>query len=52
MNRRVSVLAPPLNPVDWFSLGRRSLRKSETRNKPVLVSIGYSTCHWVACLLE
>ncbi|MGR3286970.1 DUF255 domain-containing protein [Bacillus sonorensis] len=27
-------------------MGRRSLRKSETRNKPVLVSIGYSTCHW------
>ncbi|MCY7749288.1 MULTISPECIES: DUF255 domain-containing protein [Bacillus] len=27
-------------------MGRRSLRESKTRNQLVLVSIGYSTCHW------
>lgn len=34
------------NPVDWFPWGAESLRKAEMENKPILVSIGYSACHW------
>jgi hypothetical protein len=34
------------NPVDWFPWGPEALRKAEVENKPILVSIGYSACHW------
>lgn len=34
------------NPVDWFPWGEEAFEKAKTENKPVLVSIGYSTCHW------
>ncbi|MBN3583280.1 thioredoxin domain-containing protein [Algoriphagus aestuarii] len=34
------------NPVDWFPWGPEALRKAEIENKPILVSIGYSACHW------
>lgn len=34
------------NPVDWFPWGPEALRKAELENKPILVSIGYSACHW------
>lgn len=34
------------NPVDWFPWGEEALRKAEKENKLVLVSIGYSACHW------
>ena len=34
------------NPVDWHPWGKEALQKAETENKLVLVSVGYSACHW------
>jgi len=34
------------NPVHWHSWNENTLRKAKDLNKPLLVSIGYSTCHW------
>jgi uncharacterized protein YyaL (SSP411 family) len=35
-----------LNPVDWFPWGEEAFAEARRRDVPVLVSIGYSTCHW------
>ncbi len=34
------------NPVDWYPWGEEAFRKAQREDKPMLVSIGYSTCHW------
>ncbi|MFY7838940.1 MAG: thioredoxin domain-containing protein, partial [Lacibacter sp.] len=34
------------NPVDWYPWSDEALQKAKTEDKPVLVSIGYSSCHW------
>src|SRR5687768_14064908 len=34
------------NPVDWYPWGEEALQKAKIENKPILVSIGYSACHW------
>jgi uncharacterized protein YyaL (SSP411 family) len=34
------------NPVDWYPWGDEAFAKATAENKPVFVSIGYSTCHW------
>jgi len=34
------------NPVDWFAWGEEAFAKVRAENKPVFLSIGYSTCHW------
>ncbi len=34
------------NPVDWYPWGPEALKKAETENKPIFLSIGYSACHW------
>ncbi len=34
------------NPVDWFPWGDEAFAKAKAEEKPVFVSIGYSTCHW------
>jgi uncharacterized protein YyaL (SSP411 family) len=34
------------NPVDWFAWNDEAFAKSRAENKPILLSIGYSTCHW------
>lgn len=34
------------NPVDWYPWGDAAFQKAQAENKPILVSIGYSTCHW------
>ena len=34
------------NPVDWFAWGDEAFQKARTENKPIFLSIGYSTCHW------
>jgi uncharacterized protein YyaL (SSP411 family) len=34
------------NPVDWYPWGQEAFMKAENEDKPVLLSIGYSTCHW------
>jgi uncharacterized protein len=34
------------NPVDWLPWGERALQRAAAEDKPLLVSIGYSACHW------
>ncbi|MBE0663409.1 MAG: thioredoxin domain-containing protein [Bacteroidales bacterium] len=34
------------NPVDWHPWGEEALSKAKAENKPLLISIGYSSCHW------
>ena len=34
------------NPVDWYPWGEEALRKARDEDKPVLLSVGYSACHW------
>jgi hypothetical protein len=34
------------NPVDWFAWGEEAFAKARGENKPIFLSIGYSTCHW------
>ena len=34
------------NPVEWFSWNEESLKKAKDENKPIFLSIGYSSCHW------
>ena len=34
------------NPVDWYPWGEEAFKKSHQENKPIFLSIGYSTCHW------
>lgn len=34
------------NPVDWFPWGKEALEKAKKEDKPIMVSIGYSACHW------
>jgi hypothetical protein len=34
------------NPVDWYPWGEDAFRKAKNENKPIFLSIGYSTCHW------
>jgi uncharacterized protein YyaL (SSP411 family) len=50
-NRLADALSPYLrshasNPVDWFPWGDDAFAEATRRDVPVLVSIGYSTCHW------
>ncbi|MBS1858556.1 MAG: thioredoxin domain-containing protein [Acidobacteria bacterium] len=34
------------NPVDWYPWGEEAFEKARAENKPIFLSIGYSTCHW------
>jgi uncharacterized protein YyaL (SSP411 family) len=34
------------NPVDWYPWGEEALEKARREDKPILLSIGYSACHW------
>ncbi len=34
------------NPVDWYPWGEEAFKKARARNRPIMVSIGYATCHW------
>jgi uncharacterized protein YyaL (SSP411 family) len=50
-NRLASATSPYLrqhadNPVDWHPWGEEALTLARTQNKPILLSIGYSACHW------
>src|SRR6266852_1190284 len=51
MNRLARERSPYLlqhaqNPVDWFAWGDDAFTKARSEDKPVFLSIGYSTCHW------
>src|SRR5437016_705780 len=34
------------NPVDWFPWGEEAFARARAENKPILLSVGYSACHW------
>lgn len=34
------------NPVDWYPWGEEAFEKAKKENKPIFLSVGYSTCHW------
>ena len=34
------------NPVDWYPWGEEALERARAEDKPILLSIGYSACHW------
>jgi uncharacterized protein len=51
MNRLAAESSPYLlqhreNPVDWYAWGEEALSAARELNRPLLVSIGYSACHW------
>ncbi|HJX38750.1 MAG TPA: thioredoxin domain-containing protein [Anaerolineae bacterium] len=50
-NRLIDETSPYLlqhahNPVDWYPWGEEAFRKARAEDRPILVSIGYSSCHW------
>jgi len=50
-NRLITEASPYLrqhatNPVDWYPWGEEALSRSKAEDKPILLSIGYSACHW------
>ena len=51
VNRLVDETSPYLlqhahNPVDWYPWGEEAIERARRENKPILLSIGYSACHW------
>jgi uncharacterized protein YyaL (SSP411 family) len=51
MNRLQHETSPYLlqhkdNPVDWYPWGEEAFEKAKAEDKPVLLSVGYSACHW------
>jgi uncharacterized protein YyaL (SSP411 family) len=51
MNRLAQETSPYLlqhkdNPVDWYPWGEEAFEKARAEDKPVLLSVGYSACHW------
>jgi uncharacterized protein len=34
------------NPVDWYPWGKEALARARTEDRPILLSVGYSACHW------
>ncbi len=50
-NRLINEKSPYLlqhahNPVDWYPWGEEAFAKARKENKPIFLSVGYSTCHW------
>ncbi|MCB1865712.1 MAG: thioredoxin domain-containing protein [Chromatiales bacterium] len=51
MNRLQHATSPYLrqhadNPVDWYEWGSEALKRARAEGRPILLSIGYSACHW------
>src|SRR6476659_3341905 len=51
MNRLAHETSPYLrqhadNPVDWYPWGDEALARAAAEDKPILLSVGYSSCHW------
>lgn len=40
------------NPVDWYPFGEEALARARELNRPIFLSIGYSTCHWCHVMEE
>jgi uncharacterized protein YyaL (SSP411 family) len=51
MNRLADATSPYLlqhagNPVDWYEWGNEAFERARSEDRPLLVSVGYSSCHW------
>uniref|UniRef100_A0A8C9QWA2 Spermatosis associated 20 n=1 Tax=Scleropages formosus TaxID=113540 RepID=A0A8C9QWA2_SCLFO len=46
MERSPYLLQHAHNPVDWFPWGQEAFNKAKKEDKPIFLSVGYSTCHW------
>ena len=44
--KRPYLLQHAYNPVDWYPWGEEAFARARRENKPIFLSIGYSTCHW------
>jgi uncharacterized protein YyaL (SSP411 family) len=56
-NRLINEKSPYLqlhahNPVDWYPWGSEAFERARRENKPIFLSIGYSTCHWCHVMEE
>ena len=56
-NRLINEKSPYLlqhahNPVDWHPWGEEAFEKAKKEDKPIFLSIGYSTCHWCHVMAE
>ena len=56
-NRLINEKSPYLlqhayNPVDWYPWGQEAFDKARKENKPIFLSVGYSTCHWCHMMEE
>mgnify|MGYP003353261603 CR=1 FL=1 len=56
-NRLIAEKSPYLqrhahNPVDWYPWGQEAFDRARRENKPIFLSIGYSTCHWCHVMEE
>ena len=40
------------NPVDWYEWGAEALQTAKKQNKPLIISVGYSSCHWCHVMEE
>src|SRR3990170_1262284 len=50
-NRLIHSASPYLlqhahNPVDWYPWGEEAIARAKKENKPIFLSVGYSTCYW------
>lgn len=46
------LLQHAFNPVNWFPWGKEAFTRAREENKPIFLSIGYSTCHWCHVMAE
>jgi len=56
-NRLINEKSPYLlqhafNPVDWYPWGEEAFARAKKENKPIFLSVGYSTCHWCHVMEE
>src|SRR5687767_4536446 len=57
LNRLAKARSPYLqehadNPVNWYEWGEEALAKAKKENKPLIISIGYASCHWCHVMEE
>lgn len=57
MNRLADAVSPYLrmhadNPIDWWPWGPEALAEAARRDLPILLSVGYSACHWCHVMAE
>jgi hypothetical protein len=52
VNRLANAMSPYLlqhatNPVDWWEWGEEAMSEARRRDVPLLISVGYASCHWL-----